>query len=333
MKYTAGENRYDLMEYRKCGESGLKLPAVSLGLWHNFGDNADYDNMCKMCFTAFDNGITHFDLANNYGPVAGSAERNFGKILENNFKAYRDQMIISTKAGYHMWEGPYGDFGSRKYLISSLDQSLKRMGLDYVDIFYHHRMDPDTPLYETMWALDQIVKSGKALYVGLSNYDGETMKKAADILNELHCPFVINQNRYSILDRTVENNGILDVARTEKKGMIIFSPLAQGLLTNRYFNSIPDDSRVKTDGRFLSEKSVTEKMLKTAKELNAIALNRGQTLAQMALAWVYYHEGITSVLIGASRPAQILENIAMLKNTDFSSEELASIDAIMEANK
>ena len=333
MKYTANENRYNLMEYRKCGESGLKLPAVSLGLWHNFGDNADYENMCKMCFTAFDNGITHFDLANNYGPVAGSAERNFGKILENNFKSYRDQMIISTKAGYYMWEGPYGDFGSRKCLISSLDQSLKRMGLDYVDIFYHHRMDPDTPLYETMWALDQIVKSGKALYVGLSNYNGETMKKAADILNELHCPFVINQNRYSILDRTVENNGILDAARNEKKGMIIFSPLAQGLLTSRYFDSIPSDSRIKTDGRFLSEKSVTEKMLKTVKELNVIAENRGQTLAQMALAWVYYHEGITSVLIGASKPEQILENIAMLKNTDFSAEELASIDAIIEANK
>ena len=333
MKYKANENRYDLMEYRKCGESGLKLPAVSLGLWHNFGDNADYENMCKMCFTAFDNGITHFDLANNYGPKAGSAESNFGKILENNFKNYRDQMIISTKAGYYMWEGPYGDFGSRKYLISSLDQSLKRMGIDYVDIFYHHRMDPDTPLYETMWALDSIVKSGKALYVGLSNYNGETMKKAAEILNELHCPFVINQNRYSILDRTVENNGILDAARTEKKGMIIFSPLAQGLLTSRYFDSIPDDSRVKTDGRFLSEKSVTEKMLKTAKELNVIARNRGQTLAQMALAWVYYHEGITSVLIGASRLEQILENIAMLKNTDFSAEELANIDAVIEANK
>lgn len=333
MKYKANENRYDLMEYRKCGESGLKLPAVSLGLWHNFGDNADYENMCKMCFTAFDNGITHFDLANNYGPKAGSAESNFGKILENNFKNYRDQMIISTKAGYYMWEGPYGDFGSRKYLISSLDQSLKRMGIDYVDIFYHHRMDPDTPLYETMWALDSIVKSGKALYVGLSNYNGETMKKAAEILNELHCPFVINQNRYSILDRTVENNGILDMAREEKKGMIIFSPLAQGLLTSRYFDSIPDDSRVKTDGRFLSEKSVTEKMLKTAKELNVIAKNRGQTLAQMALAWVYYHEGITSVLIGASRLEQILENIAMLKNTDFSAEELANIDAVIEANK
>lgn len=333
MKYTANQNRYDLMEYRKCGESGLKLPAVSLGLWHNFGDNADYENMCKMCFTAFDNGITHFDLANNYGPAAGSAERNFGKIMENNFKSYRDQMVISTKAGYYMWEGPYGDFGSRKYLISSLDQSLKRMGLDYVDIFYHHRMDPDTPLYETMWALDSIVKSGKALYVGLSNYNGETMKKAADILNELHCPFVVNQNRYSILDRTVENNGILDAARSEKKGMIIFSPLAQGLLTSRYFDSIPLDSRVKTDGRFLSEKSVTEKMLKTAKELNEVAKSRGQTLAQMALAWVYYHEGITSVLIGASKPEQISENITMLKNTDFSAEELTRIDAIIEANK
>ncbi|MBQ2296186.1 MAG: aldo/keto reductase, partial [Clostridia bacterium] len=212
MNYKANDERYDSMIYNNCGESGLKLPAVSLGLWHNFGDSADYKNMCDMCFTAFDNGITHFDLANNYGPLEGSAERNFGKILHENFKNYRDEMIISTKAGYYMWPGPYGDFGSRKYLTASIDQSLKRMNLDYVDIFYHHRMDPNTPLYETMWALDSIVKSGKALYVGLSNYDGETMKKAAAILNELHCPFVINQNSYSILNRTVENNGILDAA-------------------------------------------------------------------------------------------------------------------------
>ena len=226
MGYTANEKRYEVMPYRRCGESGLKLPAVSLGLWHNFGDNADYNNMCHMCFTAFDNGITHFDLANNYGPEPGSAETNFGKILHEHLSSYRDEMIISTKAGYYMWPGPYGDFGSKKYLTASLDQSLKRMKLDYVDIFYHHRMDPNTPLYETMWALDSIVKSGKALYVGLSNYDGKTMKKAADILSELHCPFIINQNRYSIFDRTVENNGILDMAKKESKYLKeIFLPL------------------------------------------------------------------------------------------------------------
>ena len=268
MDYTANKERYKNAEYRKCGESGLKLPAVSLGLWHNFGNNSDYDTMCKMCFTAFDNGITHFDLANNYGPPAGAAETNFGKILANHMKQYRDQMIISTKAGYYMWPGPYGDFGSKKYLTSSIDQSLKRMGLDYVDVFYHHRMDPDTPLYETMWALDSIVKSGKALYVGLSNYDGETMKKAAEILNELHCPFVINQNRYSILDRTIEKNGILDQAIESKKGMIIFSPLAQGLLSNRYLKGIPEDSRVKTDGRFLNERALSIDMLDKISKLN-----------------------------------------------------------------
>ena len=329
MSYNASEKRYDSMIYNKCGESGLKLPAVSLGLWHNFGDSADYKNMCDMCFTAFDNGITHFDLANNYGPLEGSAERNFGKILHENFKNYRDEMIISTKAGYYMWPGPYGDFGSRKYLTASIDQSLKRMNLDYVDIFYHHRMDPNTPLYETMWALDSIVKSGKALYVGLSNYDGETMKKAAAILNELHCPFVINQNSYSILNRTVENNGILDAAVENKKGMIIFSPLAQGLLTNRYFNEIPDDSRVKTDGRFLSEWSITPEIIEKTKLLNEIAKKRGQTLAQMALAWVYSRKGITSVLIGASKPEQIIENINMLKNTEFTQEEYDLIDKIV----
>ena len=330
MKYTANSQRYDNIEYRKCGESGLRLPSVSLGLWHNFGDNADFDNMCNMCFTAFDNGITHFDLANNYGPLAGSAETNFGKILREQMKTYRDEMIISTKSGYYMWPGPYGDRGSKKYLSASIDQSLKRMGLDYVDIFYHHRMDPDTPLYETMWALDGIVKSGKALYVGLSNYDGETMKRAADILNELHCPFVINQNRYSILDRTVEKNGILESAVSEKKGMIIFSPLAQGLLTNRYLNGIPEDSRVRTDGRFLNEKALSDEMLDKIRKLDKIASQRGQSLAQMALAWVYSRKGITSVLIGASRPEQILENLKMTDNLVFTKEELDLIDSIVE---
>ena len=282
-----------------------------------------------MCFTAFDNGITHFDLANNYGPEAGSAEINFGRILNQHMKKYRDEMIISTKAGYYMWPGPYGDLGSRKYILSSLDQSLKRMNLEYVDIFYHHRMDPDTPLYETMWALDQAVKSGKALYAGLSNYDGETMKKAAEILNELHCPFVINQNSYSILNRGVENNGIVDAAISEKKGMIIFSPLSQGLLTDRYLKGIPDDSRVRTDGRFLNEKSISADVLKKIEGLNEIAKERGQTLAQMALSWVYNKEGITSVLIGASKPEQILDNIGMLKNTSFTKEELDRIDEIV----
>ena len=328
MKYTANEKRYETMPYKKCGDSGLKLPALSLGLWHNFGDNADYNNMCQMCFTAFDHGITHFDLANNYGPEAGSAERNFGKILNDNLKAYRDEMIISTKAGYYMWPGPYGDFGSKKYLTASLDQSLKRMNLDYVDIFYHHRMDPNTPLYETMWALGSIVKSGKALYVGLSNYDGETMKKAADILNELHCPFIINQNRYSIFDRTVENNGILDMAKQEKKGMIIFSPLAQGLLTDRYLKGIPEDSRMKTDGRFLNEKVLSPEKIGKIEKLNQIAQERGQTLAQMSLSWLYHREEITSVLIGASKPEQIIENIKMIENLSFTEAELAKIDSI-----
>ncbi len=329
MSYIASEKRYDNAEFRKCGESGLKLPAISLGLWHNFGDNADYENMCRMCFTAFDNGITHFDLANNYGPEAGSAERNFGRIFNEHLRAYRDEMVISTKAGFYMWRGPYGDNGSRKYLISSLDQSLQRMGLDYVDIFYHHRPDPDTPLYETMWALNDIVKSGKALYVGLSNYDGATMLQAAKILDELHCPFVINQNSYSILNRTIEHNGILQSSIDAKKGMIIFSPLSQGLLTNRYLNGIPADSRIKTDGRFLKESSISPEMLDKIRRLDAMAKERGQSLAQMALAWVYSREGVTGVLIGASKPEQILENLKMSDNLTFTAEELCAIDEIV----
>ena len=332
MSYNAKENRYENAVYNKCGESGLKLPAVSLGLWHNFGDTGCFETMKQMCFTAFDNGITHFDIANNYGPEPGSAERNFGRILNEHMKQYRDEMIVSTKAGYHMWEGPYGDFGSRKYLLSSLDASLKRLNMDYVDIFYHHRMDPDTPLYESMWALDTAVKSGKALYAGLSNYDGETMKKAAAILNELHCPFVINQNRYSIFDRNVEKNGILDAARQEKKGMIIFSPLAQGLLTDRYLKGIPSDSRIKTDGRFLKESSVSETTLSKISKLNEIAKRRGQSLAQMALSWVYAKDTVTSVLIGASKPEQILDNLGMLKNVEFTAEELKEIDSIALQN-
>ena len=328
MGYIAKNDRYNKMQYRNCGESGLKLPAVSLGLWHNFGDTGNFKNMCNMCFTAFDNGITHFDLANNYGPEPGSAERNFGKILNNHMKSYRDEMIISTKAGYLMWPGPYGDFGSRKYLMASLDQSLKRMNVDYVDIFYHHRMDKNTPLYESMWALADIVKSGKALYAGLSNYDGQTMKEASKILKELHCPFVINQNRYSIFDRTAKNLGIMDSAVEEKKGLIIFTPLAQGLLTDRYLNGIPNDSRVRTDGRFLNENAISSEKVEQIKKLNEIAKRRGQTLAQMALSWVYRQNGVTSVLIGASKPEQILDNLMMTENLNFLQEELDEIDAI-----
>ena len=326
--YKANENRYEKMKYNKCGNSGLKLPAVSLGLWHNFGDTGNFSNMEEMCFTAFDNGITHFDLANNYGPKPGSAEINFGRIFRENFKPYRDELIISTKAGYDMWAGPYGDGGSRKYLIASLNQSLERMGLEYVDIFYHHRMDPQTPLEETMSALDQIVKSGKALYAGLSNYDGPTLEKATSILNELHTPFIINQNSYNILNRTIEKNGLKSTAAKLGKGIICFSPLAQGLLTDRYLKEIPEDSRVKTDGRFLKEKNIEENRERIIK-LNEIAKKRNQTLAEMALAWILKDSDITSVLIGASRPSQILDNIKALENTSFSKEELEAIDSLV----
>ncbi len=266
--YQAEAKRYEDMQYHYCGASGLKLPAVSLGLWHNFGDTASYSNMEQLCFTAFDNGITHFDLANNYGPDPGSAEKNFGRIVKEHLSAYRDELVISTKAGYTMWDGPYGDWGSRKYLLASLDQSLQRMGLDYVDIYYHHRMDPNTPLEETMGALAQAVTSGKALYVGLSNYDGPTLEKATAILDELHCPFIINQNRYSIFDRTIEENGLKETAASLKKGIIAFSPLAQGMLTDRYLNGIPEDSRIRTDGRFLNATALTEEKLTQIKQLN-----------------------------------------------------------------
>ena len=324
--YIADNDRYNKLEYARCGKSGLKLPRVSLGLWHNFGDNNDFKTMQKLCFTAFDNGITHFDLANNYGPPYGSAEINFGRILKQDLKKYRDELLISTKAGYDMWEGPYGNWGSRKYLIASLDQSLKRMGLEYVDIFYHHRMDKDTPLEETMGALNQIVQSGKALYVGLSNYDGETLAKASEILTQMHCPFIINQNRYSIFDRTIENNGLKEMAHKLNKGIIAFSPLAQGLLTDRYLKGIPEDSRIKTDGRFLKAEILTEKKLMQIANLNEIAKQRGQTLAQMALAWILKDNIVTSVLIGASKPEQILMNLEAMDNIAFSSEELKLID-------
>ncbi len=326
--YNAKNERYDTMKYNRCGKSGLLLPAVSLGLWHNFGDNDDFENMRQMCFTAFDNGITHFDLANNYGPKPGAAEKNFGIILKNDLTCYRDELIISTKAGYDMWPGPYGNFGSRKYLIASLDQSLKRMGLDYVDIFYHHRMDPDTPLEETMGALAQIVRSGKALYVGISNYDGPNLSKATKILDDLHVPFIINQNRYSIFDRGIEKNGLKEKAKELGKGIICFSPLAQGLLTDRYINGIPEDSRIRRSGVFLNERALTEEKLAQIKGLNEIAKKRGQTLAEMALSWILKDGYVTSVLIGASKPSQILDNIKAIENTVFTEDELKEIDSL-----
>ena len=326
--YKPNSERYLTMTYNRCGKSGLKLPAVSLGLWHNFGDTADYENMKALVFTAFDNGITHFDLANNYGPAPGSAERNFGKILKEELSPYRDELIISTKAGYDMWEGPYGNWGSRKYLLASLDQSLKRLGLDYVDIFYHHRPDPDTPLEETMGALTRAVRSGKALYAGLSNYNGEQLEKAVKILTELKCPFIINQNRYSIFDRTIEQNGLKSTAVRLEKGIIAFSPLAQGMLTDRYLNGIPADSRIMTNGRFLKQSAVTPERLEQIRKLNEIAKERGQTLAEMALAWVLKDGVVTSVLIGASKPSQILDNIKAINNTAFSAEELEKINKV-----
>ena len=326
--YIASETRYDSMPYNRTGKSGLKLPAVSLGLWHNFGDTGCYDTMRKICRTAFDHGVTHFDLANNYGPADGSAERNFGQILRDDLGVYRDEIVVSTKAGYYMWPGPYGEWGSRKYMLASLDQSLKRMGLEYVDIFYHHRPDPDTPLEETMGALATAVHSGKALYVGLSNYDGERVAQAAKILEELKVPFIINQNRYSIFDRAIEKNGLKDTAAKLGKGIIAFSPLAQGLLTDRYLKGIPADSRIMTDGRFLKAGALTPERLEQIRKLNDLAAQRGQTLAQMALSWVLRDGIVTSVLAGASRPEQVLDNIQAAQNTAFTSDELALIDSI-----
>lgn len=327
--YQAAGTRYDSMKYRSCGRSGLKLPAISLGLWHNFGDTGSFENMKSLLFTAFDHGITHFDLANNYGPEPGSAERNFGRILKEDLASYRDELLISTKAGYDMWPGPYGNWGSRKYLLSSLDQSLKRMNLDYVDIFYHHRMDPGTPLEESMGALDQAVKSGKALYAGLSNYDGETMIKACRILEDLRCPFVLNQNAYNIFNRTIERNGLKQAASKHGKGIIAFKPLEQGLLTDRYLNGIPADSRIRTDGRFLHEDSLTEEKLAAVRRLNKMAAERGESLASMAIKWVMKDDAITGVLIGASRPEQILKNLKALEGAPLSPEELHKIDEIV----
>ncbi|NLU52586.1 MAG: L-glyceraldehyde 3-phosphate reductase [Clostridiaceae bacterium] len=333
MMYSPNPSRYSIMKYNRLGRSGLKLPAVSLGLWHNFGDVDSLSNMKELVTRAFDLGITHFDLANNYGPPPGSAENNFGRILREELSAYRDELIISTKAGYYMWEGPYGDLGSRKYLLASLDQSLKRLGLDYVDIFYHHRPDPDTPIEESMLALDSAVRQGKALYVGISNYNSQQTREAYKILKELKTPFVIHQPSYSILNRWIETDGLKQCAEEIGIGIIAFSPLAQGMLTNRYLNGIPEDSRA---GRgvspFLTKERVTEQQLKIIRKLNEIAEKRGQTLAQMALSWVLRDGKVSSVLIGASKVSQIEDNVKCINNTTFSEEELKAIDEAVFGN-
>nr|WP_304185752.1 L-glyceraldehyde 3-phosphate reductase [Hafnia alvei] len=327
MSYLANPERYQSMEYRRCGNSGLQLPAISLGLWHNFGDTTLFDNSRNMLLRAFDLGITHFDLANNYGPPPGSAETNFGRVLQHDLLPYRDEMVISSKAGYTMWEGPYGDWGSKKYLVASLNQSLKRMGLDYVDVFYHHRPDPNTPLEETMGALDLIVRQGKALYVGLSNYPAETARQAIEILRDLGTPCLIHQPKYSMFERRVEG-GLLDVLQEEGVGSIAFSPLAGGLLTDRYLHGIPEDSRA-AHSQFLKPEAITEQKLAKIKQLNEMALARGQKLSQMALAWVLRGDRVTSVLIGASRISQIEDAVGMLENRHFSAEELSAIEKIL----
>ena len=329
MSYQASSNRYNEMLYRRCGKSGVKLSALSLGLWHNFGFVNDYENCRKIIKTAFDAGITHFDLANNYGPPPGSAEENFGKILHTDFSSYRDEMIISSKAGYTMWDGPYGDWGSKKYLVSSLDQSLKRMKLDYVDIFYHHRPDPETPIEETMGTLDLIVRQGKALYVGISNYKAPEAKKAIEILRQLGTPCLIHQPKYSMFERWVEDT-LLDVLGNEGVGCIPFSPLAQGLLTDKYLHGIPEDSRIATSGVFLKESNITPAIIKKISALNELAAARGQKLVHMALTWLLKDKRITSVLIGASKPEQVIDSIKCLDNIQFSEEEIEQIDSILQ---
>lgn len=329
--HNINENRYDEMKYIKCGNSGLYLPRVALGLWHNFGSVDPIENQKAIVFEAFNNGITHFDLANNYGPIYGSAEENFGRILNSELSKYRDEMIISTKAGYDMWPGPYGNGGSRKYLISSLDQSLKRMNLDYVDIFYHHRPDPDTPLEETMGALTDIVKQGKALYIGLSNYHPKELKEASKILKENGTPCLIHQFSYNMFNRWSEVEGLHDVHKEEGIGSIAFSPLAQGLLTNKYLHGIPEDSRAKKiSSKFLNEKDITAEKLEKIIQLNDIAGERGQTLAQMALAWVLRNDAVTTVLIGASKAEQIVDNKNIINNLSFSVKELEIIEEILK---
>ena len=326
--FEAAENRYDSMRYNRCGKSGIKLPAISLGLWHNFGAITDFGTQQKILRTAFDQGITHFDLANNYGPPYGEAERNFGIHMDRDWKPYRDELIISTKAGYDMWKGPYGDHGSRKYLMASLDQSLKRMHLDYVDIFYHHRPDPDTPIEETMGALYDIVKSGKALYAGISNYNAEQAKTAIQTLKDMGMHMLIHQPNYSMLNRWIEN-GLTDVLREEGVGCIAFGPLAGGLLAGRYLNGIPKDSRAGHDPRYMRPSDITEEKLKIIRALNDIALQRGQSLAQMAIMWDLRLPEVTTALIGASRPEQIIENVKALDAPDFTQEELSAIDKIL----
>ena len=330
MTFLASETRYDTMCYNRCGRSGLKLPAISLGLWHNFGGVDTLENARAMVLRAFDLGITHFDLANNYGPPAGSAEETFGKILQQDLAPYRDELIISTKAGYYMWPGPYGEWGSRKYLLASLDQSLKRMGLEYVDIFYSHRPDPDTPLEETLGALDHAVRQGKALYAGISSYTAGQTREAARILRELGTPCLIHQPSYSMFNRWIED-GLLEVLEEEGIGCIVFSPLAQGLLTDKYLSGIPTDSRAAKPHGFLKPEQVTEEKLDKVRRLNEVARARGQTLAQMALAWVLRHPGMTSALVGASRVGQVEDNVATLENLDFSAEELQAIEEILGA--
>ncbi|MGN0344879.1 MAG: aldo/keto reductase [Lachnospiraceae bacterium] len=326
--YVASDRRYEHMVYNRVGNSGLKFPAVSLGFWHNFGTKDNYDNMKAMCRTAFDSGITQFDLANNYGPVNGAAEANLGRILKEDFVPYRDELILATKAGYTMWDGPYGDWGSKKYLTASLDQSLKRLGVDYVDIFYHHRMDPETPLEETMEALAQIVRSGKALYAGISNYNKEYTERAIAIMKELHCPLIVNQRRYSIFDRGIEQDGVKAYCKEAGMGIIAFSPLAQGLLTDKYLHGIPADSRIARDPRFLKESALTQERLEQIRALDEIACSRGQTLAQMALSWILKDDEVCSVLIGASRPEQIAENVKIVEKCEFSIDELNKIEEI-----
>ena len=333
MSYEPAAARYDSMPYRRCGRSGLKLPAISLGLWHNFGEDASPGSMKKMCRTAFDLGITHFDLANNYGPPPGSAEVHFGEILKKDFKHHRDELIISSKAGYDMWPGPYGEWGSRKYLMASLDQSLHRMGLDYIDIFYSHRFDPETPLEETMGALDAVVRQGKALYVGISSYNAQRTREASAILKRLGTPCLIHQPSYSLLNRWVEDDGLLDVIDQEGIGSIVFSPLAQGMLSDRYLSgNVPKDSRA-AEGRFLKPSMITEENLRRIRGLNDIAKARGQTLAQMAIAWVLRGGRVTSALIGASRPEQIEDCVGAVKNLDFSEAELREIDLFAHEGK
>jgi L-glyceraldehyde 3-phosphate reductase len=328
MNYIPAETRYDSMKYRRCGKSGLMLPAISFGLWHNFGNEDSFENGRTLIRRAFDLGITHFDLANNYGPPAGSAEENFGKILKQDFENYRDEMIISTKAGHLMWPGPYGDWGSKKHLTASLDQSLKRMGLDYVDIFYHHRPDPNTPLEETIRTLDLLVKQGKALYVGISKYSAEQTKQAIDMFKSLGTPFVIHQTPYSMFDRKAEKE-LLDLLEQEGIGTIVFKPLYQGVLTDKYLNGIPKNSRAAGNSIFLKKEDITEDKIEKVKKLNEIAKERSQTLAQMALAWVLRKNVVTSALIGASRVEQIEDNIGAIKNLEFSKEELDSIEKII----